>query len=259
MAKRFTRRKFLSGAARLGAAGALAPLISSCTSGDGSSPLAPHASQQSSTLSSFAFTDAQRRALSAAVARLVPAQGAGDWSGADAGAVEYIELLLNSFSEGGNPRIYGGGPVRARFSRFHPLSRVKNIGWQHEVLRLRELYTQGLDELNRLARGPLSLLPGEFADIPSPSQDAILESLDYQATPFFAALFAHTMEGVYSHPVYGGNRDYVAWNSLCYQGDVHGVRFPNGHDPGADDRPWDKFGGYAPEEMIQPGSCPAPC
>src|SRR5690242_4767860 len=59
----------------------------------------------------FVLTDAQRATLEAATARLVPAGDATDWSAADAGAVEYIEQLLNAFSEPGNPKIFGGGPV----------------------------------------------------------------------------------------------------------------------------------------------------
>ena len=89
-------------------------------------------------------------------------------------------------------------------------------------------------------------------------QDLILEGLDFQADPFFGALFDHTMEAVYGHPVYGGNKDYVGWDSVCYEGDVHGVRFPGGEDAADDAEPWRKFGGYAPDEMIAPGMCPAP-
>ena len=51
----------------------------------------------------------------------------------------------------------------------------------------------------------------------------------------------------------GGNKDFLAWEDLCYQGDVHGSRFPNIGDPNAS---WNVNGGYAPEEMIEPGRCP---
>jgi hypothetical protein len=66
------------------------------------------------------------------------------------------------------------------------------------------------------------------------------------------------MEGVYGHPVYGGNPGFFAWRAFCYQGDVHGVRFPNQlNPPGAvSDGAWNQLGGYAPEEMIAPGACP---
>lgn len=258
MPRRITRREFLARSAQAGVAvGAAGSLLGGCSSSgsDGSAADLLANGTPPARLPAFAFTESQRSALSAAVARLIPASGPGDWSAADAGAVEYIEQLLNGFSGAGNPKVYGAGPSRDRFADFQPLSRVKTAGWQAHILRLRELYIAGLDELNRLARGPLALLPGDFAGLPALAQDAILNAIDLQGTGFFAALFAHTMEGVYSHPVYGGNRDYVGWDSVCYQGDVHGVHFPSGHDPDAHDRPWDKFGGYSPEEMIQPGSC----
>lgn len=204
----------------------------------------------------FEFTPLQRSALSAAVAQLIPASGPDDWSAADAGAIEYIEQLLNALSDGGNPKIYAHGPQRSRYAEFEPLPLAKLSGWHAETLRLRTLYAEGADELNRLARGPLALLQGDFSALPAPAQIGILELLDLENTPFFQTLFNHTMEGVYGHPVYGGNRDYIAWNEFCYEGDVHGVRYPNGHDPAATDRPWDQFGGYTPEEIAQPGgSC----
>lgn len=256
MKQRITRREFLNSSARLTVAGSLSG-IAGCDNGGSveRAVLTPRGAAATAQHPPFRFSEAQRAALFAAVARLIPAAGPDDWSAADAGAVEYVEQLLNGFSAAGHPRIYAQGPTRERFAEFRSLSRAKAAGWQREVLRLRELYVEGLNELNRLARGPLSLLPGDFAALPPLAQDALLTSIDLQGSPFFAALFAHTMEAVYSHPVYGGNSGYLGWNSLCYAGDVHGVRFPNGHDPRADDRPWDKFGGYAPEEMIKPGSC----
>jgi gluconate 2-dehydrogenase gamma chain len=242
-----SRREVLQGTGALAAA----TLASAC--GSSSPPGAALPAGPLPQLPVFAFSDTQRTALAAATARLVPADGVGDWSATDAGAVEYIEQLLNAFSAPGNPKVFGGGPVRSGFARFHALPRVKVLSWQREVLRLRALYVAGLDELNRLARGPLSLLPGDFAAQATLAQDAILESQDLQATEFFGVLFEHTMEAVYAHPVYGGNRGYVGWQSVGYQGDVHGVRFPGGHDPAADAEPWRKFGGYSADEIQQPG------
>jgi hypothetical protein len=180
----------------------------------------------------------QRRTLRAAVARIVPASYPGDWSAADVGADQYIVNLL-----GGTGRIYAGGPYRSRFSRFQRLSRVKRIGWSREIRKLRRLYAHGLSELDRMAAGDFSSLPG-------PAQDAILTKLDDSGSAFFGALYNHTLEGVYSHPVYGGNRDFRAWKAFGYAGDVHGVRFPH---IGSPDAPWNVYGGYAPEEMIKPG------
>lgn len=244
-----TRRQLLS---RSASATAAAATLNSCGSSQPIASATPVLADALPALPAFTFTDAQERALAAAVARLIPASGEGDWSAADAGAVQYIELLLNAFSDAAaNPKLYGGGPTRPHFADFHQLPRAKRLGWEREVLRLRDLYTAGLDFLNR--QDPIA---NNFASLSTAMQDGILESLDLQASPFFEALFNHTMEAVYGHPVYGGNRDYIGWQSVCYEGDVHGVRFPGGEDVSADAEPWRKFGGYAPDEMIAPGTCP---
>jgi Gluconate 2-dehydrogenase subunit 3 len=184
------------------------------------------------------LTAGEKRTLRAAVARIVPAGGPGDWSAADVGADNYILGLL-----AGTDHIYAGGPTRAEFGDFQTLSRVKQIGWSREVERLRGVYRNGLSELDRRAGG-------DFGAAPAPLQDAILTTLDEAGSDFFAALYKHTLEGVYSHPVYGGNSDYRAWRSLGYEGDVHGVRFPG---IGPADAPWNVYGGYAPEEIVKPG------
>lgn len=171
---------------------------------------------------------------------MIPARGPNDWSAADVGAGDYIERVLS-----GSPDIYAGGPTRDRFPFFWRMSRVKEFGWEAETHRLRAVYAHGLEELDRRAGG-------SFADAPAPVQDLVLTTLDLEGSPFFDALYEHTMEGVYSHPVYGGNKDYRAWKTYCYQGDVHGVRYPATGSTGA----WNTYGGYSPEEMIAPGECP---
>src|SRR5205807_9909831 len=99
-------------------------------------------------------------------------------------------------------------------------------------------------------RGLNARANGDFASIPAEAQDAILTELDDQGDAFFGQLVDHTIEGVYGHPVYGGNEDFRAWKEFSYQGDVHGVRFPG---IGPADAPWNEYGGYAPEEMARPG------
>ncbi len=236
MTKQFTRREFLVTTAKVGVASA----------GAGVLPLPRFAVRPAAAGSGFLST-AQRRTLDAALARMIPSDGAGDWSAADVGAGHYIDGLLATDLVNGNQGIFAGGPFRAEFADFQTLSEVKRLGWQREIDRLRDLYKAGLAELDQRAGGDFASLPNEVL------QDAILETLDLEGSPFFAALYAHTMEGVYGHPVYGGNKDFRAWADLCYQGDVHGVRFPNLGDPNAS---WNVNGGYAPEEMIEPGQCP---
>lgn len=223
MSSQATRRQVLAGAGRAAILLALPPRLLHAAVG----------------LLTGSLSSAERDTLRAAVARIVPAEGRGDWSAADVGADGYIAGLLS-----GDGHIYAGGPFRSHFRRFQRLTRVKRIGWTREVRQLRSLYRQGLSELDRLAGG-------NFAALPGPVQDAILTALDDAGSPFFTALFNNTMEGVYAHPVYGGNAGYRAWQTFAYAGDVHGVRFPR---IGPKHAPWNVYGGYAPQEMARPGN-----
>jgi Gluconate 2-dehydrogenase subunit 3 len=210
---------------------------------------------------------AQRSALGAAVAQIVPASGPDDWSAADLGVVDYIDNLLSGFEflDDATGAIYPGGPYREPssggpgFYTFQDLSRVKKIGWQKQVSTWQSLYTDGLAQLDDLAQG-------NFAAAPSPVQVAILEGLDAEGSDFFGALFDHTMEGTYSHPVYGGNQGYGSWQTFGFAGDVHGVRYSQVDptwtssspwlptDPSTGRGAWTIYGGYAPDEMNAPGT-----
>lgn len=188
--------------------------------------------------------------LNAALARMIPSSGPGDWSAADLGVASYIDGILSaSFDSGSPPPVFAGGPYRVPspagpgFYSFQPLSRVKLAGWRKQVEAWRPLYRSGLASLDTSAGG-------DFAAVPAIVQDAILEKLDLGGDPFFAVLYDHTMEGAYSHPVYGGNAGYAAWASVGFAGDVHGVRFPTVGSQGA----WNVYGGYSPEEIIAVGS-----
>jgi len=214
------------------------------------------------------LTAAQRSTLGAAVAQIVPASGPGDWSAADLGVVDYIDNLLSGFGflDARTGAIYPGGPYRDSsdasgggpgFYTFQELSRVKKLGWEQQVSAWQSLYADGLAKLDSLA-------PGGFAAAPSEAQIAILEGLDASGSDFFAALFDHTMEGTYSHPVYGGNQGYEAWKTCGFAGDVHGMRYSQVDTTWTSSSPWlptsagqgawTIYGGYAPEEMNAPGT-----
>lgn len=196
------------------------------------------------------LTSRELTTLNAALARMIPSSGPGDWSAADLGVASYIDGILSAtFDTGTAPSVFAGGPYRTEspagpgFYSFQPLSRVKLVGWRRQVESWKQLYRSGLASLDRAAGG-------DFATVPSVAQDAILEELDLSGDAFFAALYDHTMEGAYSHPVYGGNAGYAAWATVGFAGDVHGVRFPTVGSQGA----WNVYGGYAPEEIIAVGS-----
>ena len=196
------------------------------------------------------LTSREITTLNAALARMIPSSGPGDWSAADLGVASYVDRILSaSFNSAAAPPVFAGGPYRVAssagpgFYSFQALSRVKLAGWRRQVDSWQLLYRSGLASLDTSAGG-------DFAAVPGAAQDAILYELDLRGDPFFAVLYEHTMEGAYSHPVYGGNAGYAAWASVGFAGDVHGVRFPTVGSQGA----WNVYGGYAPEEIIAIGS-----
>jgi gluconate 2-dehydrogenase gamma chain len=81
-----------------------------------------------------------------------------------------------------------------------------------------------------------------FNEMPPDHQDAYLKSLesgahDLDGVPsavFFAILLEMSVEGFFSDPAYGGNRDMVAWRMIGFPGayadyfeaiDRHGMKF----------------------------------
>ena len=92
-------------------------------------------------------------------------------------------------------------------------------------LRLQGLYRAGIRRLNAAAQGRHGDV---FAGCTAAQQDGMIEALERDAlfepgsTPtalaFFEALRAHTIEGMFSDPVHGGNRNFAGWRLLGYPG-----------------------------------------
>ena len=55
-----------------------------------------------------------------------------------------------------------------------------------------------------------------FASLSNANQDEILKSLE--ATAFFALVRAHTIQGMFCDPFYGGNANFVGWDLIGYPG-----------------------------------------
>lgn len=171
------------------------------------------------------LTEPEYATLRAACDRLIPPDG--DFPGAAAaGAADYIDIFLGAFTFD-PPRIWAGGPTSgrfggdARFSSFHRLTALDELAW-----RTRIEGSQGLPE--REFNGPvvgyqqsyregLAALGDDFASASREEQAVRLHALD---TEFLELLHAHTCEGTYGAPEYGGNRDTAAWRAIGYAGDV---------------------------------------
>ncbi|HXD72709.1 MAG TPA: gluconate 2-dehydrogenase subunit 3 family protein [Vicinamibacterales bacterium] len=77
----------------------------------------------------------------------------------------------------------------------------------------RQTYATGLADLDRRAMEMRGL---PFAALQSADQDAVLHAIE--ATPFFALLRTHTIQGTFCDPFYGGNANFVGWDLLGYPG-----------------------------------------
>lgn len=77
----------------------------------------------------------------------------------------------------------------------------------------RDAYTAGLAAIDDAARARAGR---RFVELNAAGQDAVLATLDQ--TPFFALVRAHTIQGTFCDPVYGGNANFVGWDLIGYPG-----------------------------------------
>lgn len=86
-----------------------------------------------------------------------------------------------------------------------------------------ETYTAGLSALHEHA---MQRHGSAFATLNETQQDALLTAMEAgeldgfapDSATFFELLRDHTIEGTFSDPYYGGNRDFVGWDLLGYPG-----------------------------------------
>ena len=127
------------------------------------------------------------RALEAIVARLIPSDANGPGA-LEAGAARYIDVAL--------------GDALADF---------------------RATYDAGLKAVDAHAR---RVHGKPLAELDHDRQDGVLRDLEENratgftpsAAAFFDVVLGHTLEGTFSDPHYGGNRDFIGWDLVGYPG-----------------------------------------
>ncbi len=130
---------------------------------------------------------AAARTLEAIVARLIPSDADGPGA-LEAGAARYIDVAL--------------GDALAAFRATY------DAGLAAVDAHVRRSYGKALNELG----------PDE--------QDGVLRDLEENratgftpnAAAFFDLVLGHTLEGTFSDPHYGGNRDFIGWDLVGYPG-----------------------------------------
>jgi gluconate 2-dehydrogenase gamma chain len=164
--------------------------------------------------------------IEAACERLIPADESGPGA-LSAGVPNYLDKQLGG-AWGAGERLYRSGPWRAG---------TPSQGYQLPFTPA-ELFHASLRAINRdcAAQGtPFHQMPGEAQDTCLRSLESGARDLDgVPSAVFFAILLKMTVEGFFSDPVYGGNRDMVAWRMIGFPGayadyfeaiDKHGVKF----------------------------------
>src|SRR5271167_1388800 len=164
--------------------------------------------------------------IEAACERLIPADESGPGA-LGAGVANYLDKQLGG-AWGAGERLYRSGPWQPG---------TPSQGYQLPLTPA-ELFHTSLRAINR----DLAAHHTPFNAMSAADQDAYLKSLesganDLDGVPsatFFAILLQMTVEGFFSDPVYGGNRDMVAWRMIGFPGayadyyeaiDRHGVKF----------------------------------
>lgn len=179
------------------------------------------------------FTAGEARAVEAVTARILPGDPA-DPGAREAGVVYFIDRMLAS-NEGFPEPTYRLGPFAQPYEGdappadgqvpvlWIPEEEFDRYGFQ-APFSLRDLYRSGLASLEAFTQARFG---ASFADLPEAQQDAVVGALaddeadgfeDPGAADFFDLLQGHTVEGMFSDPAYGGNRDMVGWRLIGFPG-----------------------------------------
>ena len=138
------------------------------------------------------FTADEARVVTAACTRIFPSDSSGPGA-TEAGVVIFIDRQLAG-PYGRDKYRYTKGP----FVESYP-----EHGYQGKE-NPRDIYRAGIKTL------------GDFAGVSPYEQDARLKSIE--KSRFFQLLRTHTIEGMFSDPMHGGNAGLIGWQMIGYPG-----------------------------------------
>ena len=205
------RRGFLKGAGAAGTAvaTALAGLPAPAEAQSAKPAKAKPAAPPPEPLLTLTATEAAF--IAAAVDTFIPADELTP-AGSDCGVGTFIDRQLAG-AWGSGARLYRDGP----FFNGKP-----EHGYQL-ALTPREFFRAGIAAANDWTR---KIYGREFDRLSATDREAALKLLEegkvefpgFSSREFFEALLNITMEGFFADPIYGGNRDKVAWKMIGYPG-----------------------------------------
>ena len=200
------RRDFLKGAMVGTAALATGGPAAAQTAGPAS---AAQASPDAEPL--LTLTATEHAFIVAAVDTLIPADELSP-SGSACGVAIFIDRQLAG-AYGMGARLYRQGP----FPKAKP-----ELGYQLS-LNPREFFRAGIESANAWTHKTYGK---DFDRLSETDREAALKAMEDDKAPFpgfssrmfFDALLQITMEGFFSDPIYGGNRDMAGWKMVGYPG-----------------------------------------
>jgi len=204
------RRKFLVGAGLAGTAvaTALAPNMPTAAEAQ-AAPQAPAAKPEPEGY--VTLTSGEAAFFSAVADIIVPADELSP-SGTECGIVTFIDRQLAG-AWGGGAKLYRNGPFRKAKPEY---------GYQLP-LTPREFFAAGIVAVNAWTRKTKGkdfdrLAQSEREEAIKALDQGKAELIDFNGKQFFDALLDLTMEGFFSDPIYGGNRNKVSWKMIGFPG-----------------------------------------
>jgi gluconate 2-dehydrogenase gamma chain len=205
---KLARRNFLKGAGAAGAASAaMATGLAACGPEAATAAAVQPAPEVWHTLNAT-----EAAFIKAAVDTLVPADDLTP-SGSDVGLATFIDRqLAGAFGNGA--RLYRSGPF---------LPGKPEHGYQL-ALTPREFFRAGIEATNEWTRKAYSgrdfdrLNEMERAEAMKALEEGKPGFAGFRSSMFFEQLLQLTMEGFFADPIYGGNRDKVAWKMIGFPG-----------------------------------------
>lgn len=157
------------------------------------------------------LTETEAAFLSAAADTIIPADELSP-SGSACGVVTFIDRQLAS-AWGGGARMYRAGP-------FH--QGTPEQGYQL-ALTPRDFFASGIAAANEWSKKTYGkvfdlLTPAQRADALKAMEAGKAEFVGFDSKLFFQRLIAITVEGFFSDPIYGGNRNKASWRMLQFPG-----------------------------------------
>lgn len=182
------------------------------------------------------FDEHQWATIEDATARIIPTDR--DPGAREANAVRFIDRYLS-----GIDYIY----ANADGSGFLRISGEDAQAWRERIQGMQKKYLEGIRRLDEVSREKFG---AEFTALTDRHQDEVLCTISGEPPPehvlfstesqdeglavggspptnqpisdegldFFHTLIAHTRQGFYADPVYGGNKDHIGWKVIGFPG-----------------------------------------